>query len=240
MNLLVTICARAGSKGVKNKNIREFCGKPLLYHTLASYREFLEQYGEQYQQIQLALNTDSELLLEQMSHSGLQYIYIPREEELAGDAIAKICVIRDTLQKVEQQTNTRYEAIIDLDLTAPLRTAYDIEGTVDALVKNPEADISFSVTESRRSPYFNMVCKQENGYYNTVIPSQYVSRQQVPVCYDMNASIYAYDRNYLLSEKNEERKAVIWKMRDTAVLDIDSEEDYELMTLLYKYFTSIS
>ena len=42
MNILFTICARSGSKGVKNKNIREFNGLPLVTYTLAAYKIFLE------------------------------------------------------------------------------------------------------------------------------------------------------------------------------------------------------
>ena len=34
MNILITICARGGSKGIKNKNIRMLAGKPLIAHTI--------------------------------------------------------------------------------------------------------------------------------------------------------------------------------------------------------------
>lgn len=237
MNILFTICARAGSKGVKSKNTRIFCGYPLVYYTLSAYQLFVERYGSEYGKIMLAVNTDSTDLLAQIDHSGLTYTYIPRKEDLAGDTVSKISVIRDTMVQVEEKEEAVFDIVLDLDLTSPLRTAKDIKGTLDAVLQNPDADISFSVTESRRSPYFNMVCEKEQGFFNTVIPSNFVARQQVPVCYDMNASIYAYKREYLLSGRTQERNAVIWKMRDTAVLDIDSEEDYELLGLLENYYT---
>lgn len=236
MNILFTICARAGSKGVKSKNTRMFCGYPLVYYTLSAYQLFTEKYEGEYDRIQLAVNTDSDALIEQMNQSGIDYIHIPRKDNLAGDRVAKIDVIRDTLLQMEEKENIIYEAVLDLDLTSPLRTVKDIQGTLDALLQKPGADISFSVTESRRSPYFNMVCEKENGFFNTVISSDFVARQQVPTCYDMNASIYAYGREYLLSGRNQERKAVIWKMEDRAVLDIDSEDDYELMGLLEAHY----
>lgn len=236
MNILFTICARAGSKGVKSKNTRMFCGYPLVYYTLSAYQLFVERYGSGYDKIPLAINTDSEALIEQADQSGTAYTHISRKDELAGDRVAKISVIRDTLLQMEEKEGIIYDVVLDLDLTSPFRTVRDVKGTLDALLQKPGADIAFSVTQSRRSPYFNMVCEKEDGFFNTVISSNFVARQEVPDCFDMNASIYAYGREYLLSGRNQERKAVIWKMEDRAVLDIDSEEDYELMGLLESYY----
>lgn len=236
MNILFTICARAGSKGVKSKNTRTFCGKPLAWYTLSAYLQFCEAYKDQYDSIDLAVNTDSEHLLEQLNELGANYMYIPRKEELAGDVVSKISVIRDTLLAAEEKSGNKYDVTVDLDLTSPFRTVKDVYGTLDAVLQNAGADISFSVTDSRRSPYFNMVCQKENGYFDRVIKADFVARQQVPECYDMNASIYAYRRDYLLSGREGDRTAVIWKMRDTAVLDIDSEEDLELMEVLAEYY----
>ena len=149
-------------------------------------------------------------------------------------------VIKDTLLEMEQLKGTAYDTVVDLDLTSPLRTAEDINGTLQTLLEDIDADISYSVTEARRSPYFNMVSENENGYYTTVLPSAFVARQQTPACYDMNASIYAYRKEYLLSSRLNDRKALIWVMRDTGILDIDSEEDLKLMEVIAQYlFTEI-
>lgn len=239
MNILFTICARAGSKGLKSKNILNFCGEPIVNFTLAAYQLFLNTYKPEYENILLAVNTDSTELIEQINKTSLDYIYIEREENLAGDNIAKIDVIKDTLLKSESVNNIKYDIVIDLDLTSPLRTVEDIKGTLDSLLSCKESDISFSVTESRRSPYFNMVCEKENGYFDKVIEAEYVCRQQVPICYDMNASIYAYRREYLLSKRKGNRKAVIWQMEDTAVLDIDCEADLKLMETIASYLFSL-
>ena len=55
----------------------------------------------------------------------------------------------------------------------------------------------------------------------------------------MNASIYAYDGGYLIgstSDKLFDGRCSAVVMKDTAVLDIDSEEDFELMEWLARYF----
>ena len=150
--------------------------------------------------------------------------------------VGKLDVLLDTLKTAEKANQCRYDFIIDLDLTSPLRTVEDIMGTLKSVCSDPDADVAFSVTEARRSPCFNMVTKKENGYYDKVIESQFVSRQQAPAYYDMNASIYAYKRSYLLDFSNiQHRKALIWQMYDTGVLDIDCDEDFELMQVIAKY-----
>lgn len=235
MNILITICARAGSKGAKNKNIRNFCNHPLVLYTLEAYCSFCEKTEGTRRCVQLALNTDSPELMQQMEESGVDYILIKREETLAGETVAKFDVIKDTLIKAELICETRFDIVIDLDLTSPLRTWRDIEGTLLALLNDEGADIAFSVTDSRRSPYFNMVCKKEDGSYGTVLKSNFVARQQTPMCYDMNASIYAYRRSYLLQGTMHKRRAQIWKMADTGILDIDCDEDFELMEVIFRF-----
>ena len=56
--LLITICGRAGSKGFKNKNLKNFCGKPLVYYSLSAAELFIKKHPEL--EIDVALNTDSE------------------------------------------------------------------------------------------------------------------------------------------------------------------------------------
>ena len=56
--LLITICGRAGSKGFKNKNLKNFCGKPLVYYSLSAAELFIKNHTEL--EVDIALNTDSE------------------------------------------------------------------------------------------------------------------------------------------------------------------------------------
>ncbi len=236
MNILFTICARTGSKGAAGKNVRMFCGQPIVYYTLAIYEKYVNKYSNSQNVIDLAVNTDSMQLLEQIDRKGTEYIFVERKEELAGDAASKGDVIRDTFLAAEKIKNYEYELIIDLDITSPLRSLEDVEGTINTVVQNEKCNYAYSVVESRRSPYFNMVCRGGDGFYDRVIPSDYTARQQVPECFDMNASIYVYTKEYLLHMSNENRHALIWKMEDSAVLDIDSESDFETMEVLTKYY----
>ena len=239
MNILFTVCARSCSKGVKNKNSRLFLNLPICYYTLAAYKEFLKNYNSDFDVIGLALNTDSVKLKQQFDDSKINYIYITRTENLAGDRVAKADVICDTLIKVEEKTNIQYDYVVDLDLTSPLRTVEDIKGCIDKIIQCEDVNIAYSITNSRRQPSFNMVSQDQNGYLKVVLPSNYISRQEAPKTFDMNASIYVYRRAPLLKTKEQDvfdGNCVGWIMKDTAVLDIDSEEDYELLQVLARYF----
>ncbi len=241
MKLLFTICARAGSKGVKNKNVKMFLDYPIIYYTLSAYRLFILRYGEQFERIDLAINTDSMELIEQAAKTNISFRHIHRKEELAGDFVSKTDVIKDSVAEMEKAEKVGYDSIIDLDLTSPLRLVADIKGVIDTLLSDPEAEVAFSATNARRLPFFNMVAAGEDGYYLPLINKGYISRQQAPKCYDMNASIYAYQRAFILAENTKkvfDGKALAWIMKDTAVLDIDCEEDMELMQVLAEYFYS--
>ncbi|MDR2646020.1 MAG: acylneuraminate cytidylyltransferase family protein [Holosporaceae bacterium] len=225
MNILFTICARAGSKGLKNKNISDFLGKPLCYQTLSVYDAFKREHPEY--NCHLVLNTDSLELFNQVRNYGITFDYVERTAELAGDLVAKLDVIRDTFLKV----GGKYDLIVDLDLTSPLRTVKDIYGVINVALENDMADGAFSVTDARRSPYFNQVKKDIDGFYRTVIKSEAVTRQQVPKVFDMNASIYVFKPDFLKKKLKHlfDWKMLIYNMRDTAVLDIDDKDDKKLM-----------
>lgn len=236
MNILFTICARAGSKGAKNKNVRIFCGRPLVYYTLMIYEKFREKHTDGNTQIDLAVNTDSELLCEQIKAEGISHIFVKRKETLAGDIVSKADVIRDTMVEAEMIQKVKYDLVVDLDLTSPLRNLEDVEGTIGQMLKNEKCNYAYSVTHARRNPYFNMVRRNEDGFFEKVIPSEYTARQQLPECFDMNASIYVFSREYLVDMRNENRRALVWKMEDSLVLDIDSDSDFEMMEMLTEYY----
>ncbi len=238
MNLLVTICARAGSKGVASKNVRDFLGHPICYYTLAALQLFQAQYGAQYAAIDLAVNTDAPALFEQIDATGIPYLKIPRRDDLAGDTASKIDVIRDTLAQAVARTGRSYDIVLDMDLTSPLRRGNDIQNVIEALQENPMAEVALSVTEARRNPWFNQLVKQSDGFYKTAIASGFVARQQAPPVYDANASLYAYRPAFLAGTTTIliQAKLAVSVMPDTAVLDIDSEQDYALLQLLAPFF----
>ena len=234
MKILFTICGRAGSKGIKNKNIREFVGKPLPYYTISAIDLFLKETSLNVE-ADIVVNSDSKELLEMMKNNPLRTIEtIERDASLAGDAVGKIAVINDCLLKMESRSHKKYDMVVDLDITSPLRTVDNVE---QLILKQVEcgADVTTSVTTARRNPYFNQVMKTEHGF-KKVIASNFTARQQAPEIFDMNASLYAYSPEFLRSGKGVlDGYCECIEMYDTGVLDLDHENDFELMEVIANY-----
>lgn len=233
MRILFTLCGRAGSKGIKNKNIREFLGYQLSYYTLAAIALYQERNAED--QFDVVVNTDSEELISITQNNPFVPVSIIRRiEELSGDRVAKTAVINDCLNQMQERTGNRYDMVVDLDLTSPLRKVSDIVHLIE-VEKEKRADVTFSVTDARRNPYFNMVIQAEKGV-KKVLPSDFVARQQAPAVYDMNASMYAYLPEYLQRTTNVlEGYCEVIVMEDTGILDLDHENDFGLMEVIAKY-----
>lgn len=237
MRILFTICARAGSKGFKNKNIKELRGVPLVYYTLAAIRLFGEEHKND--DIVICLNTDSSDLIKQVKNQSIvsSIKFAERKEELADDVTPKINVVQDSYKQMMNICGD-FDHIIDLDVTSPIRRTSDINNIIENRNKG-NYDICFSVVNSRRSPYFNMVEIKDDGFYRKICKSNYTARQQATKCYELNASIYDY--NPVILKKKIDKTILDYNcgisiMPDYLVLDIDSDEDLVMMNLLFDYY----
>lgn len=234
--VLITVCGRAGSKGCKNKNIKNFLGYPLVHYTLSAAFAFKNQVADD-TEVDICLNTDSKELKEIVLSKYPEVEYIEREPALGEDRVPKAAVWHDCLDKLRDRKTIKYDYLIDLDITSPLRQKQDIVNAYRMKIERQDADMVESVCPCRRNPYFNMY-KEDGNYVSTVIDSDFTTRQQAPNVYDENASIYVLDTSFF--ENNNinmlnRAKTVVYLMKDTAVLDIDSEDDFELMQVVAKY-----
>lgn len=236
-NILITICGRAGSKGFKNKNLKTFLGIPLVYYTTSIAENFRSRMAESCKTV-ICLNTDSKDLQNLVASRHQDIEIINRSVELSGDKVPKSAVWRNSLDILESKLKSQFDFVIDLDITSPLRQIDDVINAFKEKTGNPQYQMIYSVCESRRNPYFNMV-KVENGFAQTFCPTSFTTRQEAPSVYDMNASIYVMDASSIRNDINDRlfntSKMGVYEMYDTAVLDIDSEQDFELMEVIAKH-----
>lgn len=234
MNILFTICGRAGSKGIKNKNIRNFAGNPLPYYSISSIDLFLKRTKIEIN-YDIVINTDSRELIEMMEENPLREVeIIMRKPELCNGAIGKIEVVRDCFFQMRERTGKNYDMVVDLDITSPLRRAEDLENLIKKH-RETNADVTTSVTDARRNPYFNQLKRTEHGF-KKVIESDFTARQQAPQIFDMNASLYAYNPEYLMTGKGVlDGYCECIEMKDTGILDLDHENDFALMEVIAEY-----
>ncbi|MGI5090969.1 cytidylyltransferase domain-containing protein [Treponema socranskii] len=236
-NILIAICGRAGSKGFKNKNLKTFLGVPLVYYTASIAEDFKTRLAFECKTT-ICLNTDSKELQNLVSVKYKDVEILARSAELSGDKVPKCAVWHNSLDILEAKLGKQFDYVIDLDITSPLRQIDDVVNAYKLKVQTPQYQMIYSVCKSRRNPYFNMV-KIENDFAIKFSPSNFTTRQEAPSVYDMNASIYVMDASALRNDKDDRifitSKMGIYEMYDTAVLDIDSEQDFELMEIIAKY-----
>ena len=154
MNILITICARGGSKGIPGKNIKLLNGKPLIEYTIGSALDFAKKYNSK-----VALSTDDENILSICNSLGLHTKY-KRPLELSTDNAGKIDTINDLLLFEEKEENTSFDYILDLDVTSPLRTQSDLMEAFKILDNDKNALNIFSVNKANKNPYFNQFLDQ--------------------------------------------------------------------------------
>ena len=227
MTRICTICARGGSKGVKNKNLRPLLGKPLIVHSILQARK-----SELFDVI--AVSSDSDRILMVAKEYGVDYA-IKRPDELATDTAAKLPVIQHCVAEVEKLSGLTFSTMTDIDATAPLRTVEDLKQAVIQLEENKLAKNLITATPARRSPYFNLVEETADGYVQLSKPlsSTIVRRQDAPKSYDMNASIYVWKREAFFNEHSIfTNSTMLYVMPEERSQDIDSELDFEIVQLL--------
>lgn len=182
MKRICSVCARAGSKGVKGKNVRPLAGVPLIAHSL---RHAVESGLFDV----IAVSSDSPELLAIAQQHGAG-ILVVRPAEMATDTAAKLPVIRHCVAEAEARTGWRFDTCVDLDATSPLRSVEDVRAVVE-LLESSHAGNVITAMPARRSPYFNMVEVADDGVVRLSKPvsPSFVRRQDAPACFDMNASI---------------------------------------------------
>lgn len=227
-NILCTICARGGSKGVKNKNIKELNRKPLIAYTIeqAKASELFEH---------IVISTDSDDIAIVAKQYGAE-VFFKRSEEMASDTAGKLDVIKDAFKRSEEHYNKTFDYLIDLDATAPLRSVDDILNSFKQFIENNNDNL-ITAMPSRRSPYFNLVEQDKDGkvYLSKKLDSAVVRRQDAPKSYDMNASIYIWTRDTILNENSIFlEKTGLYIMPEERSIDIDSELDFNFVEFLMK------
>ena len=225
MKVLCTICARKGSKGVANKNVKEILGKPLIAFSI-------EQALESNLFDKIVVSTDSEEIKKIAKKYGAKCWFF-RPAELCKDDSAKIPAIQHALRKSEKKFNCQFDQIIDLDATSPLRNVEDIKKAYKIFLKDG-LDNLITGTKSRRNPYFNMI-EINNGEVelSKQLKNTPVNRQLSPQVYDMNASIYIWTRDFLLKENSLfSGRLGFYEMPEDRSIDIDSPLDWEIVKML--------
>ena len=214
MSLLALIPARGGSKGIPRKNIRPFCGKPLLQWSIDVA---LAAPGVD----RVVVSTDDPEIAEVALAGGAEVPFL-RPAELATDTapgIAPALHVLEYLPDVNQ--------LLLMQPTSPLRVVEDVEQII-SLSKTSGSDTVVSVTPSSKHPAW-MYSLTPGRVIQPLVNTPDVScRQQLPPAYVLNGALYLASRSLLEHEKSLLSEHTLgYVMPPERSVDIDTVLDWQ-------------
>ena len=219
---LFLIPARAGSKGLPKKNIKQLGAKPLIGYTI----EFALQNALKGDIICISTN-DIEVVEIAKNNYNLEVPFI-RSEELSNDTASTFDVIIDALN-FYKQNGYYFEKIMLLQPTSPFRTQNDFQ-KINNIYRKTGADMVVSVKKSKESPYFTLFQEDKSGCLKKIITnSNFQTRQECPPVYVYNGSMYLVNTEKFLEIKNFNFENIVkFEMPDSRSIDIDTKLDWIL------------
>ncbi|HOE93696.1 MAG TPA: acylneuraminate cytidylyltransferase family protein [Methanofastidiosum sp.] len=222
--IICLIPARGGSKGLKRKNIKLFGGEPLIAHTIkaAINSKLIDN---------IYVSTEDEEISQISKNYGA--LVSKRPKELAKDETKTIEVLLDFLNNLNFDKDKLI--IILLQPTSPLRTTQDIDDSINVFLEG-KCESVISVCKINHSPLWSF--KFEEGYLKPFFKQEYLEqrRQELPILYAPNGAIYISTpktlNEYLSFFGN---KTIPYIMPFERSIDIDSEEDFNLAEIIFKY-----
>ena len=224
MKRLAIITARGGSKRIPKKNIKEFCGKPILAYSIeAALATGVFDT--------VMVSTDSEEIAEVAKKYGAEIPFY-RSPETSNDFAVTSQVIAEVLEEYGK-LGKRYDQVCCIYPTAPFVTAVRLREAVELLTQR-EADSVLPVVKFSFPPQRGVV--EEGGYIKYIYPEHRNTRSQdlqpqyhdVGQFYCLNSDSFAAQKTLVME------KTVPLILSELEVQDIDTIEDWEMAEIKYQ------
>ena len=223
MSNIAIIPARSGSKGVKDKNIRELCGKPLIAYSIeAALRS--GEFDE------VMVSTDSDRYAEIAKKYGASVPFL-RSAQTSSDTASSWDMLDEVLHNYEKIGRV-FDSFCLLQPTSPLRTAEDIKAAY-RLYREKASFAVVSVCEAEHSPLWCGHLPSSGEFDNFVDADMILQRQAGQKFYRLNGAIYIinterYKKDRFLYQKG----SYAYIMSQDQSADIDTELDFLFAELL--------
>ncbi len=209
---LILIPARAGSKGIANKNLAKIRNKPLLYYTLDVALSVAREED-------ICVSTDDPEIKRLASEVGLG-VPFDRPPELATDHATSRDIILHALDHYERH-GKNYSILVLLQPTSPFRTTLHLNSALNLFT--PNLDMVVSVCETDANPYFTLFEENERGYLRKSKDGDYERRQDCPKVYLFNGSIYIINTKSLRKQRMDQfQKIKKFVMEEQYSVDVDT------------------
>ncbi len=228
--VLGVIPARAGSKGVPNKNIRPLLGRPLIVYSIEAAQA--SRYIDR-----VIVSTDGEQISKIAKKFGAEVPFL-RPADLAQDDTPDTPVFEHCVRWLKENENYTPDIIVHLRPTGPLRTSEEIDEAIELLEKHPQADSVRSVEEPPKPPY--KMWKPSKLYMKPFITLTGIKdfhtapRQTLPKVYQTTADIGVFRLKTLLNKNSIIGDKVLPYVLRRPTVDIDSRHDFQIAELLLK------
>ena len=220
--VLAIIPARAGSKGVPQKNLRTLCGKPLIQWTADAAKE--STYIDR-----LILSTEDAAISKVGRECGCETPF-SRPGTLAHDKTPMIDVVKYAIRALDE----KYTYGVLLQPTSPLRLSTDIDAAI-RLCDERKAPACVSVCRSNKSPFWTYYVAS-TGRMMPVVESRHTqidSRQELPDTFILNGAVYVFRCQWLLNQTTFlTEETIAYTMPEERSVDIDREIDFVLANVL--------
>lgn len=227
--ILCLIPARSGSKGIPHKNIRLFNGKPLIAHSIEQALK-----SKYINLMSVIVTTDSEEYAEIATKYGADVPFL-RPSSMSLDLSCDLEFMQHAVKWLNDNRNKKYDIILQLRPTQPLRKVEDIDKCLSLFLENYENyDSLRSVVEFDKSPY-----KMYRVTDNTLLTPLFKSvdniksepfnqcRQYLPKTYLHNGYIDILKVSLLEKDIVSGEKIYPYVMDRNATIDIDTQEDWD-------------
>lgn len=218
LKILGVTLARGGSKGIKNKNITLLNSKPLIFYTIkeALKSKYLSDY---------IVSTDSKKISKIATRYKAKVPFL-RPKNLAKDKSSSVVALQHAVEFMEKKNSTRYDYIIEIMCTNPLKNVFDIDACIKKIILN-KADSVIAVNQLE-DHHPARIKKIVNGKIRDFkvkeIPE---SRRQdlKPKAYIRSGSIYALKRDYLMNKNRRygSKNSYAYILPNERVINIDDK-----------------
>ncbi|WP_367237608.1 acylneuraminate cytidylyltransferase family protein [Pseudomonas sp. Rh2] len=223
MSVYAFIFARGGSKGLPGKNVKLLGGVPLVGHSIQVARQLMSVE-------KIFVSTDCDEIAKIAESFSAEVIRRP--QELASDTASEWLAWQHAINCLRERGDS-FDVFLSLPATSPLRAKDDVERCLAEL--DESTDVVVTVTPAARSPYFNMLLRDESGHSTVMLRSDAIRRRQdAPVAYDMTTVAYVSRPDFILQNSSlfagSVKSVVVPKER---AVDIDDEFDFIVAKALF-------
>lgn len=225
MKNIAIIPARSGSKGLKDKNIKEMNGKPLMAYTV-------EAAVDSGIFDTVHVSTDSEKYADIARKCGADVPFL-RSDEKASDSASSWDVVKEVLNRY-RELGKDYDNAVLLQPTSPLRDSTDIIKAFELFTER-SAGAVISVCEVDHSPILSNVLPENLSLDGFISKKSSGPRQMYDSYYRLNGAIYIVNINYLYDDINIYREgSYAYIMDKRKSVDIDDAFDFEIAEFIMK------